>query len=209
MYIPIAYRIEDQAKICAFIHAHGFASLVTHDGTSPSVSHLPVLLDHTSDGDTLRGHMARANEQWQHFASGQEVLCIFHGPHAYISPSWYTSKIAVPTWNYATVHVYGKAKVETDPTFVRRVLDDTTSKYESHRKNPWKINFPEDTVSSLMKAVVGFSIQITRVEGKFKLSQNRSIEDQEAMLSALEQSSDVDSRSLAIFIKSQKEDGTN
>src|SRR4249920_938587 len=103
MYIPVPNRIEDPAKIRSFIHDHGFASVITHSGVSPYVSHLPVLLDHAPGGDTLRSHMARANEQWRHFASDAEILCVFHGPHAYVSPSWYASKIAVPTWNYATV----------------------------------------------------------------------------------------------------------
>lgn len=208
MYIPAANRIQDQEKIRAFIHTHGFASVITHNGTSPWVSHLPVLLDHAPSGDTLRSHMARANEQWRHFASGQEVLCVFHGPHAYVSPSWYVSKIAVPTWNYATVHVYGKARVEDDASFARKVLDDTTSKYESKMNNPWKMSLPEETISSLMNAIVAFSIQIVRVEAKFKLGQNRPTEDQDSMLAFLEKSADPASRSLASFTKAQHEEPT-
>src|SRR5688572_17544632 len=101
MHVPPIHHIEDPEKIRALIAAHGFATLISQaeDG-APCASHLPVLLEATPHGDVLRSHMARANGQWRHFASGREVLCIFHGPHAYVSPSWYASKNAVPTWNY-------------------------------------------------------------------------------------------------------------
>jgi transcriptional regulator len=203
VYIPAANRVEDPGRIRAFIHAHGFATLVSQGSGAPFGSHLPLLLDEREGGDRLRGHMARANEQWRHFASGQEVLCIFSGPHAYISPSWYEARIAVPTWNYAAVHVYGTPQVETDAGFVRNVLDDTVSKYESRMEFPWKMDFPEDSLAAYLKAIVSFSIQVTRVEAKFKLGQNRSAEDQAGMLSALEKSPDPESRALAAFIRLQ------
>ncbi len=203
MYIPAANRLEDPERIRAFIHAHGFATVISQAGGSPWASHLPLLLDESPGGDRLRSHMARANEQWRHLASGDEILCIFHGPHAYISPSWYEAEIAVPTWNYAVVHAYGIPQVETDPVFMRRVLDDTASKYESPMPVPWRMDFPEDTVAAYMKAIVAFSIRITRVEAKFKLGQNRSPEDRAGMLSALEKSAHPDSRALAAFIRLQ------
>src|ERR1700722_16152255 len=161
MYVPPFYRVEDRARTRAFIHAHGFATLVTFGPGAPWATHLPVLLDERDGGDRLRSHMARANEQWRHFDSKGEVLCIFHGPHAYISPPWYVSKIAVPTWNYGVAHVYGVAKIEDD-AFLRQVVEDTTQKYESKRPSPWKLELPEPTFGSMMKAIVGFSIQITR-----------------------------------------------
>lgn len=202
MYIPPANRIEDLVKVRAFIEANGFATVITtgEDGV-PFASHLPVLLDVTPDGEVLRSHMARSNEQWRHLASGKEVLCIFHGPHAYISPSWYVSKIAVPTWNYAVVHAYGVPTVENDPAFMRAVLDDTTAKYEAGMPAPWTLNLPEPTVAGLMNAVVAFSIRVTRIEAKFKLGQNRSAEDQASMLNALSTAPDSASRELAEFIR--------
>src|SRR6185312_6375986 len=115
---------------------------------------------------------------WQHWADAPEVLCIFQGPHAYISPSWYMAKVAVPTWNYATVHVTGHARVETDPAVVRRILADTTAKHEAGLPQPWKLELPEDYMERMTKAIVGFSVEITRMEAKFKLGQNRSAEDQ-------------------------------
>jgi transcriptional regulator len=203
VYIPAANRLEDPERIRAFIHSHGFATVISQAAGSPWASHLPLLLDESPGGDRLRCHMARANEQWRHFASGEEILCIFHGPHAYISPSWYEAEIAVPTWNYAVVHLYGIPRVETDPAFMRKVLDDTASKYESRMPAPWRMDFPEETVDAYMKAIVAFSVTITRIEAKFKLGQNRSAEDRAGMLAALEGSADSESRALAEFIRLQ------
>jgi|HubBroStandDraft_1064217.scaffolds.fasta_scaffold49570_3 transcriptional regulator len=203
MYIPAANRVEDPAKVRAFIHAHGFATLVSRAGDSDWASHLPVLLEESAQGERLLGHMARANEQWRHLATGGEVLCIFHGPHAYVSPSWYAAKLAVPTWNYAAVHVYGIPRLEEDGAFLRKILDDTTSKYESKREMPWRMEFPEDTLSAYMRAIVGFSVKVTRIEAKFKLGQNRSPEDQAGMLAGLENSGDPEGAALAKFIRKQ------
>jgi len=203
VYIPAANRVEDPERIRAFIHANGFATIVSMGEGSPWASHLPMLLDTFPSGDRLRCHMARANEQWRHFASGTEILCIFLGPHSYISPSWYEAKVAVPTWNYAAVHVYGVPQLETDPAFVRRVLDDTTSKYESRMPLPWMMKFTEETYAAYVKAIVTFSVRVTRVEAKFKLGQNRSAADQAGMLSGLEGAVDPESRALAHFIRDQ------
>ena len=204
MYTPTANKIEDREKIFGLIETYGFATIVTDKEGIPSASHLPVLLN-AKDGEfgSLRGHMARANEQWKHFDPAKEVLCIFHGPHSYISPSWYVSKVAVPTWNYATVHVYGYPKLEEGGEFLRKIVNDTTNKYEKVMESPWTMDFPENTVDSLLKAIVGFSIAISRVEAKFKLGQNKSIEDQASMLAALETSVGSDARALAEFIKLQ------
>ena len=147
--------------------------------------------------------MARANPQWRHFESDQEVLCIFHGPHAYISPSWYVMQHTVPTWNYAAVHVYGIPKLLDTPG-LQQVVYDTTAKYESGMANPWNIPLSESEMGKMLKAIVGFSIRITRVEAKFKLGQNRSIEDQERMLRALQESNRSGDSELAQFILEQR-----
>jgi transcriptional regulator len=204
MYIPVFNRVDDRKKINAFIHAHGFATIITQNDGAPWASHLPVLLDESVDGHgTLRSHMARANPQWQHFASGEEVLCIFQGPHAYISPSWYVMQHTVPTWNYTAVHVYGVPKIVNDSA-LKEIVFDTTRTYESSLPNPWKIPLSEDEVGAMCKAIVGFSIEIARVEAKFKLGQNRSPEDQESMLRALRGASDNGSRELAEFILGER-----
>lgn len=206
MYIPVFNRVPDRQKINAFIQAHGFATIVTQKDGAPWASHLPVLLDESSSGHgTLRSHMARANEQWQHFKLEQEVLGIFPGPHAYISPSWYVMQHTVPTWNYAVVHVYGVPKI-VDDVALRKIVLDTTQKYESPMPIPWKIPLSEEELVAICKAIVGFSIEITRVEAKFKLGQNRSCEDQEKMRRALQNARDSGSRELAEFIARERAD---
>jgi transcriptional regulator len=200
MYIPSFNRVSDPIEVNRFIHAHGFATLVTFGKEGPFASHLPFVFDEAEGGGRLRCHMARANEQWRHFETNPEVLCIFLGPHAYVSPSWYVAKVAVPTWNYAAVHVTGTAKLEDD-AFLRRTIEDTTAKYESGMPSPWKMPIPEDYIAKMMKAIVGFSVQVTRIEAKFKLGQNRSAEDQQGMLAGLEGSGHPESLSLAKFIR--------
>ena len=202
MYIPAFNRVSDPEKINAFIHANAFATLVTNGRDGPWASHLPFVYDEAPGGGILRCHMARANEQWRHFETNPEVLCVFLGPHAYISPSWYQAKVSVPTWNYAAVHVTGRATLEDD-AFLRKTVEDTTRKYESKMPKPWDMPIPEDYVVSMMRAIVGFSVQVTRIEAKFKLSQNRSLEDRLGVLAGLEGSGDPGSRALAGFMREQ------
>ena len=204
MYIPTANRVDDKTRINAFIHSHGFATVVSQNNGRLWASHLPVLFDDAAgEHGTLRSHMARANEQWQHFESGQEILCLFHGPHSYISPSSYEMQATVPTWNYAVVHAYGVAKI-VDQSVLRKIVLDTTTKYESHRPNPWEIPLPESAIEAMLNAIVGFAIQITRIEAKFKLGQNRSRADQDGMLRDLQSSPDLGSQELAKFIAEQR-----
>jgi transcriptional regulator len=202
MYIPPLNRVEDRQAINAFIHAHGFATVITNTVANTVASHLPVLFD--EETNVLRSHMARANEQWKQFANVDEVLCVFHGPHAYISPSWYEDQHTVPTWNYAVVHVYGKPTI-VDEAQLKQIVLGTTAKYESSMSQPWKIPLSEKEIGQMLKAIVGFKIDIERVEAKFKLGQNRSAEDQEKMLRNLQSGSDEESRALAKFILAQRE----
>ena len=201
MYIPTLNRVEDQEAINAFIHGHSFATLITNSEGRIVASHLPVLLDESAN--VLRSHMARANEQWKHFGT-EEVLCIFHGPHAYISPSWYEQQHTVPTWNYAVVHVYGKPSL-LDEEDLKQIVLDTTAKFESTMPSPWKIPLSKKEIAAMLKAIVGFNIAISRVEAKFKLGQNRSKEDQDKMLRSLKAAPDAESRALAQFIQAQRE----
>jgi len=201
MYIPPFNRVDDRERILEFIQNHGFATLICPGADRLVASHLPVLWNRgPNEWGTLRSHMARANPQWREFVSGREILCIFHGPHAYISPSWYVMQHTVPTWNYAAVHVYGVPTL-MDEIGLRQVVFDTTAKYESGMSKPWRIPLSEEEIDKMLKAIVGFSIEITRVEAKFKLGQNRSTEDQKSMLQALQQSNDCGSVELANFIK--------
>ena len=201
MYIPSFNRIEDPDKINAFIHAHGFATVVTMRNDAPWASHLPVLLDESAG--LLRSHMARANQQWKHFLAEREVLCIFHGPHAYISPSWYVQQHDVPTWNYAAVHVYGYPQIVDDRDALKQIVLDTTNTYEALVPSAWQLPLSDDGLAGMLRAIVGFTIRITRVEAKFKLGQNRSAEDREGTVRGLVDSGHLPSVELAEFTKAQ------
>ena len=198
MYIPSAFRVTDNSKLAAFIQRHSFATLISHDGTAPFASHLPMVF-HPEAGShgTLLSHLAGANPQWQHFASGSEVLVIFHGPHSYISPSWYQTELAVPTWNYATVHAYGVPAVISEHERVVSLLREMVAAYEAPFEKPWPGNLPEDYRDKQMRGIVAFEIPVNRIEGKFKLGQNRSAADTQGVFEALSRSDDADSRALA------------
>lgn len=196
MYIPASFRVEDRAALEDFIDAYGFATLVSIRGGTPFATHVPLLLDRSSG--TLLGHFAKANPHWEAFDSGVESLAIFTGPHAYISPSWYASAPAVPTWNYTAVHVYGVPRLLTAER-TRDVVDRLVQKYEGSRSSPWPNVMPDDFRDRLLAAIVGFEMPIARIEGKFKLSQNRSSEDRAGTLQAL-QNEGTDSALLAEFM---------
>lgn len=186
MYIPTPFRVEDVDKLGAFIQRHSFATLITHDGSAPFASHLPMLFrPDVGKHGTLVSHMARANPQWKHFASGAEALAVFHGPHAYISPSWYQSELAVPTWNYAAVHAYGVGTVISDHERVVALLNETVATYEAGFEQPWNGDLPVEFRDKLMHGIVAFEIPIARIEGKFKLGQNRSAADTQGVYEAL------------------------
>ena len=201
MYIPAHNRVEDRETINAFIRAYGFATVITNRAGVPFASHLPVLLDEA--GGTLRSHMARANEQWRHFTLEGEVLCIFHGPHAYITPSWYVQQHDVPTWNYAAVHVYGLPRIVDDHDALKQIVIDTTEKYEALMPQPFKLTLTDAEIDRMLRGIVGFEVEITRLEAKFKLGQNRSAEDREGTVHGLANSGHLPSIELAEFTKAQ------
>ncbi len=200
MYVPKAFEVSDQATLREFIAKHSFATVMSQTGDGLFASQVPLILDSLErKHPRLAGHFARANPHWKSFDGKREVLSIFSGPHAYISPTWYTVSPAVPTWNYATVHVYGRARVIDDAAWMAGLLDRMIAIYESPMAEPWPGILPADFRERLIEKIVGFVIEIDRMEGKFKLGQNRSREDQESMLHNLEQSPDPIARELAIF----------
>ncbi len=204
MYIPAAFRVESPDKLAGLIRDHSFATLVTHDGRSCFASHLPMLYDpDAGPHGTLVAHMARANPQWRHFAGQQEALAIFHGPHAYISPSWYRSSPAVPTWNYATVHAYGVPVIIENSERLAALIDETVETYEKSLPEPWDGHLPDEFRTGLMQAIVGFEIPVSRIEGKFKLGQNRSAEDLKGVYDALSGSPDFGDKALAGMMVSE------
>lgn len=204
MYTPPAFRIDDADKLSAFMQRHSFATLVTFDGTAPFASHIPILFKPEAGAHgTLISHMARANPQWRHFASGAEVLVIFHGPHGYISPSWYETGPAVPTWNYAVVHAYGLPAIFDDHARVVSLLNETVSLFETPLPQPWPGELPEEFRDKLMQGIVAFEIPVSRVEGKFKLGQNRPAADVQGVFDALSKSHDPENQALARLMSAE------
>lgn len=186
-YVPGHFRVEDAATLERFVAENGFATLVSTGPEGLWTSHVPLLIGRGSDGRLrLEGHMARANAHWESLESAAEVLAIFGGPHAYVSPSWYAHHPSVPTWNYAVVHARGKARI-VEPESLPALLGRLTRKYEEGRPAPWRIeDLPADFTPGLLAAIVGFEIAVERLEGKFKLSQNRRPADLEGVIAALE-----------------------
>jgi transcriptional regulator len=155
MYIPLAFNVPDARQLAAFIEQNSFATLVSEADGRPFASHLPLLHDFDGSGfGRLVGHMARANPQWQHFADGREVLAIFHGPHAYVSPRWYTTKVAVPTWNYAVVHAYGRPQLISDPAEFEQAMRRIVARYEDAGPDA---ELPAETRSGLDESNRGIS----------------------------------------------------
>lgn len=188
MYIPAWFREDDLNVLHNLMRQYSFATLVTFDGNSPFASHLPFFLD-TEQGEygTLRAHLARGNAQWQQFQEGQEALVIFEGPHAYISPSWYETHPSVPTWNYVAIHAYGVPRL-LDENGLLTLLQDLTTMFEAASTSDWKYDLPEDYVRKVARGIVGFEIEITRLEGKLKMSQKSSPADREGAIAALQAS---------------------
>lgn len=204
MYLP-PYVAEDEREILySVIRDNNFGVLVTTtaDGV-PLASHLPFLLE----GDTLVAHMARANPQWEAFESGAEVLCIFHGPHGYISPNWYVSKKAVPTWNYVAVHAYGTPRIIDDPAAALAMQERLVAVHEARSTTPWSMDgLPGAYIEGQLRAIVNFEIPIARIEGKFKLNQNRKPEDRAGVVAALRESPRAGDQELADLMAGREPD---
>ena len=187
LYVPRHFRVDDRETLERFIATHAFGTLISTGPDGICVSHVPFLPERSEDGKLrLRGHVARANPHWQALAQAAEVLVIFEGPHAYVSPGWYAQQPSVPTWNYAVVHARGRAcllPAEQLPP----LLDRLSRAYEEGRPAPWRMQaLPAAFTESMLAAIVGFEIAVEKLEGKFKLSQNRRGEDIERVAAALE-----------------------
>jgi transcriptional regulator len=198
VYIPEAFRETRPDRLQAFIRQHSFGLVVSQQAGRLEASHLPLLLeaDRGPQG-TLVGHMARANPQWRGFVAGSELLVIFSGPHAYISPSWYETRLSVPTWNYAAVHAYGTPRLIEEPAALRRILEALVRTHEAPLDDPWPMDLPDDYLERMMRAIVGFEIEITRLEGKLKLGQNRAPADQLGAIAGLLRQDDPASAEVA------------
>jgi transcriptional regulator len=202
MYIPEVNRIEDRALALAFMRANSFAILVSTTDNGPFATHLPLLLDESAGQLTLRGHVAKANPHWQMIGPGHELLIIFHGPHAYVSPTLYEIRESVPTWNYAAVHVYGKGRLLSDESASRQVLEDLIAEFDSSYGVQWN-SLSDEYRNRMQRHIVAFEITATRIETKFKLSQNRTKAEQDNVIRALTGSSDSAVAGTAALMRQQ------
>jgi len=199
MYAPPYNRNEDRAELLAFMRANAFVAFVTGTGGELHASHLPCLVEERGDGLVLLLHMAKSNPQWQQFF-GDEAMAMFAGPHAYVSPRWYADKPRVPTWNYAAVHAYG----------VPRVIDARADKHACMAKlvaemDPqWKPEFDAlagEYMEGMLDNIVAFEVPVTRLDTRWKLSQNRGRAEQELIAAQLDKSADTTERALAALTR--------
>ncbi|MDE2178893.1 MAG: FMN-binding negative transcriptional regulator [Xanthomonadaceae bacterium] len=203
MYLPPAFREERLEVLHAAVRELAFASLVTHGAEGLDASHIPLhLLPQPAPLGSLIGHVARANPQWRLAQSPRPALAIFLGPHAYVSPDWYPNKHAtgkdVPTWNYIAVHAHGTLELITDPGEVRAMLDQLTAQHEAGRPRPWKVgDAPPDYIDQQQHHIVGLRLTLARLEGKWKLSQNRAPADREGARAGLAASTGERERAVA------------
>lgn len=200
MYLPRSFRVQDKKVIAAFIRRYSFCTLVTPAGGDTHISHLPLLLDDGGEPWRLRGHLARANPHCKQL-NNNPAVCIFHGPHSYISPAWYADSAEVPTWNYAVVHASGPVAVIEDRHWLSKLVDESIDVYETRLPTPWDRRLPERYRRRQLEHIIGLEVTIESMQAKFKLGQNRSLDDQHSMLQALRQA-DADASSLAAFIDS-------
>jgi transcriptional regulator len=207
MYQPPHFR-EDRLDIQhRLIRAHPLGLLVTLGKTGLNANPLPFLLDaDASPNGTLRAHLSRANPQWQDFDPDMEALVIFQGVDTYITPSWYETKRetgkVVPTWNYAIVQAHGPLIIRDDPDWVRAQIGELTLRHEENRSQPWAVeDAPASFIAAQLKGIVGIEIPISRIEGKWKASQNRPEADRRGVSDGLRQASDEASQKMADLVE--------
>jgi transcriptional regulator len=202
LYIPEHFRVRHPEDAIAFMRANPFAILISTTEDGPFATHLPLFAREHGETLTLRGHVAKANPHWRYLEQQRQCLTIFHGAHAYISPSNYSARESVPTWNYAAVHLYGNARLFTSPQDLDQMLHELIQTFEPAYRPQWEGMGPAFR-ENMLRQIVGFEIVATKIEGKFKLSQNRSREDQASVIASLDRSNDSAFSGVAHMMKEQ------
>lgn len=204
MYTPPAYAEHDEALLLARMRAWSFATLVTCGAEGLNATHLPFLVDDEGPHGLLTTHLARGNAQYRDLKAGTPALIIFQGPHAFISPSWYTNRQTFPTWNYTAIHVHGTPEVVEDTAALHAVLTRTVATYDTPVGGAWSFEaMPQELTGARMKAIAAVRIPIARIEGKMKLNQDKSVADRLGVIAALERQGDAQSLAVAALIRSQ------
>ncbi|HEY7152939.1 MAG TPA: FMN-binding negative transcriptional regulator [Gemmataceae bacterium] len=201
MYVPAAFAEADPTKLHDFIEQNSFGLLVSRVEGLPFATHLPFLLDRTSGPHgTLLCHVARANPQWRD-ADGQTALAIFSGPHAYISPTWYEAEQVVPTWNYSAVHAYGRIQVVEGEGELLDIVREMVRVYEQAMPRPWSFDSSSTFVERMLAQIVGFRIEVEKIEGKWKLNQNHPVERRKKVVQALRERDDENAQAIAALMQ--------
>jgi transcriptional regulator len=190
MYLPDHFRVEDVPQMHALMRGRPFATLVSSGAAGLYASHLPTVLKDEGSFGVIECHLARANPHWRELAEGNEALMIFQGPDGYITPNWYATKAetgkVVPTWNYAVVHAYGRPETMPDKDWLRRHVGELTTQQEKTEARPWLLSdAPDGYIDVMTRGIVGFRFAITRLEGKWKMSQNRVPQDRAGVVQGL------------------------
>jgi transcriptional regulator len=191
MFRPEHFRVEDAAEMHALMRARPFAALVSMTPGGLCGTHLPtVLKDDEGPFGTIECHLARANPHWKDLAKGEEAMMIFQGADGYVTPNWYATKVAtgkaVPTWNYAIVHAYGRPAIVNDKEWLKHHVTELSAQQERSEPQPWAVSdAPESYIDAMLRGIVGFRFEITRLEGKWKMSQNREAQDRLGVIDGL------------------------
>jgi transcriptional regulator len=203
MYTPAHYKAENSELILETIKRFSFSTVITQGPDGPCISHLPLLLEIKDNVRSLIGHCARANPQWKHFAEGQEVTALFHGPHSYISPAWYKPEPDnVPTWNYVSVHIKGKAQLIENTTDAYEILQTAVRYFESEYGTGWELPAQLNSeLKNLLTAIVAFRIEIKDIQAKFKLSQRQTATDRANVIEQLPKIAGSDGAAIAEYMK--------
>jgi transcriptional regulator len=209
MYQPNHFRVDDVAQIHALMRARPFAALVSAGPAGLYGSHLPTVLKDEGGFGAIECHLARANPHCKELAAVNEALMIFQGPDGYITPNWYATKAetgkVVPTWNYAVVHAYGRPEVKDDVVWLRRHVGELTAQQEKAEARPWEVSdAPERYIEVMLRGIVGFRFVIARLEGKWKMSQNREIADRAGVVEGLGQRHAGDDTEIADYVARQR-----
>jgi transcriptional regulator len=209
MYRPDHFRVDDVAQMHALMCARPFATLVSAGPSGLYGSHLPTVLKNEGEFGVIECHLARANPHCEELTAVREGLMIFQGPEAYITPNWYATKAetgkVVPTWNCAVVHAYGRPEVKDDAVWLRRHVGELTAQQEKAEVRPWDVSdAPERYVEIMLRGIVGFRFVITRLEGKWKMSQNRGMPDRAGVVEGLGQRGAADDAEIATYVARQQ-----
>src|SRR5499426_2086921 len=205
MYQPDHHRVDDLPLMHALMRARPFVALVSGGAEGLCATHLPTVLKAEAPYGVIEFHLARANPHWKQLAQCNEALMIFQGPEGYITPNWYPSKAehgkVVPTWNYAVVHAYGRAEKIENKDWLRRHVGELTAQQEQTQAKPWALSdAPQSYIDALLRGIVGFRFVVTRLEGKWKMSQNRELADQLGVTKGLDQRAAGDDLEIANLI---------